>query len=182
MPWKRGSLRPSPTSPGLVKIPSVSWAAFDPAHVQRAPTPSPACVRGLGVFDTRRGAPRADRRRRGCRSSASPRCVARRAARNGRPTVLLYAHHDVQPPGRRRGLGLAAVRADACAATASTAAAPPTTRRASWRTSAPPGAHRGARRRLRPRRRAVHRGRGGVRVAARSRNSCARTATRSRPT
>ena len=38
------------------------------------------------------------------RSSANgkpgaPAIVAKRAAKNGKPQILLYAHHDVQPPG-----------------------------------------------------------------------------------
>ncbi|MGR0221789.1 M20/M25/M40 family metallo-hydrolase [Agromyces sp. ZXT2-6] len=83
----------------LVRIPSVSWAAFDPQHVARSADAVAALVRGLGVFDV------VDIRRAPIGSEdgaplGQPAVVARRAPRNGRPTVLLYAHHDVQPPGR----------------------------------------------------------------------------------
>ena len=83
----------------LVRIPSVSWSAFDPEHVARSAEAVAELVEGLGVFevvDIRRA-------RVGTEEGAAlgqPAVVARRAARNGRPTVLLYAHHDVQPPGR----------------------------------------------------------------------------------
>lgn len=80
----------------LVRIPSVSWAAFDPAHVAASAEAVAALFRGTGVFEavdilsstTAEGEP------------GQPAVVATRAARNGRPTVLLYAHHDVQPPGQ----------------------------------------------------------------------------------
>lgn len=83
----------------LVRIPSVSWAAFDPDHVTRSAEAVAELVRALGVFDV------VDIRRAPIGSDEGaalghPAVVARRAARNGRPTVLLYAHHDVQPPGR----------------------------------------------------------------------------------
>ncbi|MBT2498420.1 dipeptidase [Agromyces sp. ISL-38] len=83
----------------LVKIPSVSWAAFDRAQVAASADAVAELVRGLGVFDlveVRHAAigDGADA------APGQPAVVARRAARNGRPTVLLYAHHDVQPPGR----------------------------------------------------------------------------------
>ncbi|MFE5671560.1 dipeptidase [Agromyces sp. NPDC056523] len=81
----------------LVRIPSVSWSAFDPEQVAASAEAVAELVRGLGVFDEvhiRRAAV-ADGVELG-----QPAVVARRAARNGRPTVLLYAHHDVQPPGR----------------------------------------------------------------------------------
>ncbi|WP_438855965.1 dipeptidase [Agromyces sp. M3QZ16-3] len=81
----------------LVRIPSVSWGAFDPEHVARSAEAVAGLVRGLGVFDVVdiRRAPVDDGDELG-----QPAVVARRVARNGRPTVLLYAHHDVQPPGR----------------------------------------------------------------------------------
>ena len=81
----------------LVRIPSVSWAAFDPEHVARSAEAVAELARGLGVFDV------VDIRRAAIGEGdelGQPAVVARRAARNGRPTVLLYAHHDVQPPGR----------------------------------------------------------------------------------
>ncbi|WP_157008663.1 dipeptidase [Agromyces laixinhei] len=82
----------------LVKIPSVSWAAFDDAPVEASAEAVAELVRGLGVFEL------VEIRRAAIGDGADapfgkPAVVARRAARNGRPTVLLYAHHDVQPPG-----------------------------------------------------------------------------------
>jgi len=80
----------------LVRIPSVSWAAFDRAHVQRSADAVAELVREIGIFDavtvTQAGIPGTD-------DLGQPAILATRAARNGRPTVLLYAHHDVQPPG-----------------------------------------------------------------------------------
>lgn len=80
----------------LVRIPSVSWAAFDPEHVQSSAEAVAALVREIGIFDTvavtQAGIPGTD-------ELGQPAILATRAARNGRPTVLLYAHHDVQPPG-----------------------------------------------------------------------------------
>ncbi len=81
----------------LVRIPSVSWPAFDPAHVAASAEEIAELLRETGVFDV------VDVRRapvEGGTDLGQPAVVARRAARNGRPTVLLYAHHDVQPPGK----------------------------------------------------------------------------------
>ncbi len=81
----------------LVRIPSVSWAAFDPAHVHRSADAIHALVDGLGVFDNVQisQAPIGDTLDLG-----QPAILATRAAKNGKPTILLYAHHDVQPPGK----------------------------------------------------------------------------------
>ena len=86
----------------LVRIPSVSWAAFDPAPVAASADAVAALVRGLDVFES------VDIVQAGIGPSSTgggtelgqPAILASRAARNGRPTVLLYAHHDVQPPGK----------------------------------------------------------------------------------
>ncbi|PJJ55076.1 acetylornithine deacetylase/succinyl-diaminopimelate desuccinylase-like protein [Compostimonas suwonensis] len=81
----------------LVRIPSVSWSAFDPADVQASAERVAALLTGTGVFDSvsiaRAPIGESD-------TLGQPAVLATRAARNGRPTVLLYAHHDVQPPGR----------------------------------------------------------------------------------
>jgi acetylornithine deacetylase/succinyl-diaminopimelate desuccinylase-like protein len=81
----------------LVRIPSVSWPAFDPSHVAESAEAVADLLRGTGVFDLveLRRAPVEDGSELG-----QPAVVAHRSARNDRPTVLLYAHHDVQPPGR----------------------------------------------------------------------------------
>jgi len=80
----------------LVRIPSVSWAAFDPVHVRSSAEAVAELARGTGLFESVdiRQARIADG------ELGQPAVLATRAARNGRPTVLLYAHHDVQPPGK----------------------------------------------------------------------------------
>ncbi len=81
----------------LVRIPSVSWSAFDPANVQRSAEAVVALVDGLGVFDT----VKISQAKIGSTDTlGQPAILATRAAKNGKPTILLYAHHDVQPPGK----------------------------------------------------------------------------------
>ncbi len=80
----------------LVRIPSVSWEGFDPEHVVASAERVADLARGTGVFDD------VDIVRLPMPANGElglPAVIATRAARNGRPTVLLYAHHDVQPPG-----------------------------------------------------------------------------------
>jgi acetylornithine deacetylase/succinyl-diaminopimelate desuccinylase-like protein len=82
---------------GLVRIPSVSWAAFDPANVQQSAEAVAALATGLGVFDS----VQISRATIGDSDTlGQPAVLATRAAKNGKPTILLYAHHDVQPPGK----------------------------------------------------------------------------------
>ena len=80
----------------LVRIPSVSWDGFDPAHVAASADAVKALFDDLGVFDSVEiaRAPIGETTTLG-----HPAVLATRAARAGRPTILLYAHHDVQPPG-----------------------------------------------------------------------------------
>jgi acetylornithine deacetylase/succinyl-diaminopimelate desuccinylase-like protein len=81
----------------LVRIPSVSWDGFDPANVAESADAVAGLVRELGVFDD------VEVSRAAIGDSGTlgqPAIVATRAAKNGKPTILLYAHHDVQPPGQ----------------------------------------------------------------------------------
>ena len=79
----------------LVRIPSVSWDGFDPEHVAASATAVKALLEGLEVFDSVEISTAAiDETRTG-----QPALLATRTAKNGKPTILLYAHHDVQPPG-----------------------------------------------------------------------------------
>lgn len=77
----------------LVAIPGVAWETFDPAELDRSAEAVASLVRSTGIEDVRilrvdnNGAP------------GGPAVVARRPAAEGKPTILLYAHHDVQPPG-----------------------------------------------------------------------------------
>lgn len=78
----------------LARIPGIAWGAFDPAELERSAEAVAALARGIGLEDVRilreytaEGKP------------GGPAVIARRLAHPGRSTVLLYAHHDVQPPG-----------------------------------------------------------------------------------
>ena len=80
----------------LVRIPSVSWDGYDPTAVAASAEAIAELARGTGVFDT------VEVLRAPMQSTdelGHPAVLATRAARAGRPTVMLYAHHDVQPQG-----------------------------------------------------------------------------------
>lgn len=80
----------------LVRIPSIAFPGFDAGQVQRSADAVADLVRATGLFET------VDVRRSaipGTDELGQPAVLATRAARNGRPTILLYAHHDVQPVG-----------------------------------------------------------------------------------
>ncbi|BDZ57722.1 dipeptidase [Barrientosiimonas endolithica] len=71
----------------LTRIPSVSLDSFDQQHVQASAEAVADLLRaeGLEVEIVSEG--------------GRPAVIGHRAAPEGAPTVLLYAHHDVQPPG-----------------------------------------------------------------------------------
>ncbi|BBE22874.1 dipeptidase [Arthrobacter sp. MN05-02] len=77
----------------LVAIQGIAWDAFDAHELDRSADAVAGLIRGVGIDDVR--ILRVDNDG----SPGGPAVVARRAAAEGRPTVLLYAHHDVQPPG-----------------------------------------------------------------------------------
>ncbi|MCM3554812.1 dipeptidase [Janibacter melonis] len=71
----------------LTRIPSVSLDSFDQAQVQRSAEATAELLRaeGLDVQIVSEG--------------GRPAVIGHVAGPEGSPTVLLYAHHDVQPPG-----------------------------------------------------------------------------------
>lgn len=79
----------------LVKIPGIAWPAFDPENLEASANAVLGEFSELGFFDwvEIRRALKPDG------ELGSPAVLARRAAKNGAPHFLLYAHHDVQPPG-----------------------------------------------------------------------------------
>ena len=80
---------------GLVSIPGIAWEAFDASELDRSADAVAGLLRETEVFETveilRSPTPQGP--------MGAPAVVATRKARNSRPTFLLYAHHDVQPPG-----------------------------------------------------------------------------------
>jgi acetylornithine deacetylase/succinyl-diaminopimelate desuccinylase-like protein len=71
----------------LVRIPGIAFDGFDHTHVDRSADAVAELLRGCGL-DTRI-----------VRSGGQPAVIGSRPAPPGAPTVLLYAHHDVQPVG-----------------------------------------------------------------------------------
>jgi acetylornithine deacetylase/succinyl-diaminopimelate desuccinylase-like protein len=71
----------------LVRIPGIAFEGFDHSHVERSAEAVAELMRGCGLEVQI------------VRGSGQPAVVGRRAAPEGAPTVLLYAHHDVQPAG-----------------------------------------------------------------------------------
>ena len=78
----------------LVAIPSVAWPSFDAANVTASAEAVAGLARDLGLDVDILSADQPDG------TPGYPAVVASAPAPEGAPTVLLYAHHDVQPPGR----------------------------------------------------------------------------------
>lgn len=79
----------------MVSIPGIAWPAFDPENLEKSASDVASRLKSLEIFDwveIRRSAKPSG-------ELGAPAVLARREAKNGRPHVLLYAHHDVQPPG-----------------------------------------------------------------------------------
>ncbi len=72
----------------LVRIPSVSELAFDQEPVSQSADAVADLLRAAGLQDVEL-----------LREGGAPAVVGHLPGPEGAPTVLLYAHHDVQPPG-----------------------------------------------------------------------------------
>ncbi|MFI7645705.1 dipeptidase [Micromonospora sp. NPDC049460] len=71
----------------LVRIPGIAFEGFDHSHVERSAEAVAELLRGCGL-DVKI-----------VRSGGQPAVIGKKPAPPGAPTVLLYAHHDVQPVG-----------------------------------------------------------------------------------
>ncbi|GAB4100084.1 dipeptidase [Sinomonas halotolerans] len=80
----------------LVAVPGIAWPSFPAEQLERSAEAVLGLVRAAGFDDAEiLRAPKPDG------TPGGPAVVAHRAPAPGQPTVLLYAHHDVQPPGER---------------------------------------------------------------------------------
>lgn len=80
----------------LVRIPGIAWPSFDQTQLERSAEQVASLAKDIGLFDEVRVLKSAIP---GTDEHGQPAVLATRAARGGKPTILLYAHHDVQPPG-----------------------------------------------------------------------------------
>jgi acetylornithine deacetylase/succinyl-diaminopimelate desuccinylase-like protein len=83
MPRIRGDLE------RLIRIPSVSADGFDPAHVRSSAETTAEILESSGVHGVRLLE----------LDGVHPAVFGETPGPAGAPTILLYAHHDVQPPG-----------------------------------------------------------------------------------
>jgi acetylornithine deacetylase/succinyl-diaminopimelate desuccinylase-like protein len=74
----------------LARIPGIAFEGFDHSAVDRSAEAVAHLLRGAGLPEVRI-----------VRKGGQPAVIGRRPAPPGAPTVLLYAHHDVQPIGDR---------------------------------------------------------------------------------
>lgn len=74
----------------LVRIPSVSFDGFDPKRVEDSAQKTLSLMKSTGLENTQVIK----------FPGAHPYVYGEWLKAKGKPTVLLYAHHDVQPPGR----------------------------------------------------------------------------------
>ncbi len=72
----------------LVRIPGIAFDGFDHSQVERSAQAVATLLREAGMPDVQI-----------VRAGGQPAVIGRRPAPPGAPTVLLYAHHDVQPIG-----------------------------------------------------------------------------------
>jgi len=82
----------------LVKIPGIAWPSFDPAELERSAEAVAEEFKKLNFFDF----VEVKRSKKPNGEDGAPAVLARRAGAKEAPHVLLYAHHDVQPPGNRQ--------------------------------------------------------------------------------
>jgi acetylornithine deacetylase/succinyl-diaminopimelate desuccinylase-like protein len=75
---------------GLARIPSVSFPGFDKAPVLHCAEAVASLLRKSGLPDVRMLEP----------GTGHPAVFGQWTGAPGKPTILLYAHYDVQPPGR----------------------------------------------------------------------------------
>jgi acetylornithine deacetylase/succinyl-diaminopimelate desuccinylase-like protein len=71
----------------LIRIPGIAFDGFDFSHVERSAEAVAELLRGCGLEVEI------------VRNGGQPAVIGHRPAPEGAPTVLLYAHHDVQPVG-----------------------------------------------------------------------------------
>ncbi|MEX0945944.1 MAG: M20/M25/M40 family metallo-hydrolase, partial [Acidimicrobiia bacterium] len=73
----------------LVRVPSVSASSYDPYPVRQSAEKVAGLLKGVGASDVQLLE----------LEGAHPAVFGQAPGPIGSPTVLLYAHHDVQPPG-----------------------------------------------------------------------------------